>query len=181
MALKGYVGGVGTLVVISAVCVLADGSPHPGERNSSQLPQVVIDVLEDSPEIVLASVDPKTRLERFDGRDRVTWRERGRVAITDRWERRALLSVLYGAIAEGEASGIRGACFNPRHSLTARVDDMEVRLWICFECRGVVAEAPSGGDRADTLISGSAGTFFDALLRVHGMRVPKRRKLPEDW
>lgn len=89
----------------------------------------------------------------------------GRKEVTDPNDRSGLLGKLADSIRQNP--GEVAACFNPRHGLRYKEDNMQVDFLICFECMSGRAYGTNDGS---FLLTRTGNEEFNAFLVKHGMQ-----------
>ena len=94
----------------------------------------------------------------------------GRTEIYDQKQRAELLRALYKGIADSD--GRVGACFNPRHGISASLAGETVDLVICFECLSIETYAK---DEKPVLTTSSPQPTFNHALKKAGLPIAKEK------
>ncbi len=127
---------------------------HRGERSEfdprrNALPPDAQKILDSGGRFVLLSLNPtpaniSTNTAGSAGETFHGYPVLGKTEIKDAKQRKELLRALYRGIADSDGS-VAG-CFNPRHGISATLENKTVELVICFECLSmtVYADGQSG-------------------------------------
>jgi hypothetical protein len=159
------------LLILIRLSFLEAAVGAAGEGPMHTIPEAARTLLEQAPELVVFSLDPRrpTRdaSEKFHG-----WRVLGKTILKrDEPRRAALVEALDQGVKEYQGSGAR--CFNPRHGLRATIAGKTADFVICFECAQTHLFL-TGEKEQVFLNSGSPAEAFDTVLRDAGVALPDR-------
>jgi len=149
------------------------------ERRLSELSQ---DVLASPDTFSLYSIDPDKFNPGTNGPTQTHFQHYeilGRLEITEKEQRAALLSALYKGLGEARKRDLK--CFNPRHGITATKGTNKIELLICFECLSGYEFTPECPELSRQChghhfrISNTPRDTFNDMLKQANIRLPKER------
>lgn len=161
------------LLLVSCSSLLLAGVLGFGKEDAkpvNKLTPLAVSILNKATVFELYSLDFEVRDEKapagFHG-----FKVLGKVSITDAEVREKLLSALQDGIAKSDGMGV--FCFDPRHGIRAKFEDLTAELVICFECHQI--EVFTNGKRT-VFTTGDPQKIFDEVLKKAGIPLPKPAK-----
>lgn len=156
-----------TLLIVSAIgLVPLTGCKTSGPPNL--IPSEAAAALDSSPTFELLSLEPKESQGNGDGYFH-GWKVLGKTTVEDRAR---IVTALRKGVPKYD-SGVRAACFWPRHGIRVSHEGTTYDFVICFEClaAGVYAD---GNEAGGFVVQSSPQPAFDAELSQGGVPLAKK-------